>query len=173
MPPVSDPVGRVHEIVFELADVGVAVTLVRFFGVVVTVTEAEGDDGADVPEVFVAVTVKVGVAPAGIPVTVIGDDDPDAVCPVLAVTVYEVAGGEPSGNVKVTDTAPPLVNDRPLHVLVGTTLIGGFGSRKSFADVDLLPVFLVAIIYPLFLIRLLKISVNNPSICCSLEKSRS
>lgn len=73
---------------------------------------------------------------------------------MLAVTVYEVAGGEPSGNAKATDTAPPLVNDRPLHVLVGTTSIGGFGSKKSFADVDLLPVFLVAILYPLFIIKL-------------------
>jgi len=62
LPPVADPVGRVHDIVF----------------VLVTVTADEADDAADVPEAFVAVTVKVGVAPAAIPVTVIGDDAPDA-----------------------------------------------------------------------------------------------
>jgi len=149
VPPVADPVGRVHDIVFVLADVADAETPVGLFGIVVTVTADEVDDASDVPEAFVAVTVKVGVAPAAIPVTVIGDDAPVAVCPVLAVTVKEVAGGDPSGNVKATDTAPSLYA-LPLHVLVGTTLIGGFGSKKSFADVDFLPVFLVAIIYSPF-----------------------
>ncbi len=78
VPPVPDPVGRVHDIVFVLADEAVAETPVGLFGLVVTVTADEADDAADVPEAFVALTVNVGVAPAAIPVTVIGDDAPDA-----------------------------------------------------------------------------------------------
>ena len=89
---------------------------------------------------------------------------------MLAYTVYDVAGGDPAGNSKATDTAPSLYA-LPLHVLVGTTLIGGFGSKKSFAAADFLPTFLVAIIYSPFYCKLLKISVNNPGICCSLQES--
>ena len=79
VPPFADPLGRVHDIVFVLADVADAETLVALLGAVVTVTEDEADDAADVPEAFVAVTVNVGVAPAAIPVTVIGEDAPVAV----------------------------------------------------------------------------------------------
>ena len=48
LPPVPDPVGRVHDIVFVLADVADAETPVGLFGFVVTVTEDEADDAADV-----------------------------------------------------------------------------------------------------------------------------
>jgi len=78
VPPVADPVGRVHDIVFVLADVADAETPVALFGLVATDTADEADDAADVPEAFVAATVNVGVAPAAIPVTVTGDDAPDA-----------------------------------------------------------------------------------------------
>jgi hypothetical protein len=49
------------------------------FGTVVTVTARDADDAADVPELFVAVTVKVGVAPVAIPETTTGELEPDAV----------------------------------------------------------------------------------------------
>lgn len=87
VPPVADPLGRVHDIVFVLADVADTETPVGLLGLVVTVTDTDADEGSDVPEALVAVTVKVGVAPAAIPVTVIGEDAPDADWPVLAVTV--------------------------------------------------------------------------------------
>jgi len=67
-----------------LADEADAETPVGLSGIVVTVTADEADDAADVPEAFVAVTVNVGVAPAAIPVTVIGDEAPVADCPVDA-----------------------------------------------------------------------------------------
>ena len=53
----------------------------------VPATEAEAAEAAEVPAALVAVTVNVGVAVDAIPVTVIGEDEPVAVCPVLAVTV--------------------------------------------------------------------------------------
>ena len=42
------------------------------------------------------------------PLTVIGEDAPVAVCPVLAVTVKDVALGESAGKEKATDTAASL-----------------------------------------------------------------
>ena len=80
-----------------------------------------------------AVTVNVTDAADAIPVTVNGDDAPVAVCPVLAVTVKEVAAGESAGSAKVT-VAAPLLNARPVPTSVATTFIGAFGSKKSFAD---------------------------------------
>ena len=74
-------------------------------GTVVTVTELDAADAAPVPAALVPVTVKVAVAAEAIPVTIIGDDAPVAVCPVLAVTVKDVAALGPVG-VNVTDTAP-------------------------------------------------------------------
>jgi hypothetical protein len=52
---------------------------------------------------------------------------------VLAVTVKEVAAGESAGSAKATDAAP-LLNGRFVPTSVATTLIGAFGSKKSFAD---------------------------------------
>ena len=74
-----------------------------------------------------------------IPVTIIGDDVPVAVIPSYdlfkkssyIVTSYDVAGGDPSGNSKETDTAPSLYG-RPVPMSVTTILIGANGSRKSF-----------------------------------------
>ena len=56
-------------------------------GTVVAVTAEEADDAAEVPAALVAVTVKLTDADEAIPVTVNGEDEPVAVCPVLAVTV--------------------------------------------------------------------------------------
>lgn len=77
-------------------------------GTVVTVTADDAEDIADVPEAFDAVTVNVGDDPVVNPVTTIGEDEPDADCPVEAVTVYDVAAGEFAGSENDTDTAPLL-----------------------------------------------------------------
>jgi hypothetical protein len=112
-------------------------------GTVVTVTAADGSEAAEVPAAFVAVTVNVGVAVEAIPVTTIGEDDPVAVCPVLAVTVKEVAAGESSGREKATETAP-LLNARFVPTSVPVTPVGFNGSKKSFDAWDFLPDFLPA-----------------------------
>ncbi len=56
-------------------------------GTVVIVMAVVALDEAEVPAAFVAVTVNVTDVLDGNPVTVIGDDAPVAVWPVLAVTV--------------------------------------------------------------------------------------
>ena len=124
----------------------VTVGLAGAAGTVVTVTAAEAVDAADVPAALVAVTVNVGVAAEAIPVTVNGDDAPVAVCPVLAVTVNEVAAGESAGNENATETAP-LLKGRPVPIFVPVTPVGAKGSRKSFDAADLPPIFLFTAIY--------------------------
>jgi hypothetical protein len=114
-------------------------------GTVVTVTEAEAADAAEVPAALVAVTVKVGVAEDAMPSTIRGEDAPVAVCPVLAVTVKEVAAGESAGKENATDTAP-LLKARPVPTFVPVTPVGANGSKKSFDAWDFLPVFLPAAI---------------------------
>jgi len=61
------------------ADSADAETLVGTLGTVDTVTAEDAAEAAEVPAALVAVTVNVGVAAEAIPVTVIGDDAPDAV----------------------------------------------------------------------------------------------
>ena len=110
-------------------------------GTVVTVTAAEALDAAEVPAALVAVTVNVGVAVEAIPVTVKGDDAPDAVCPVLAYTVKDVALGESAGKEKETVTAPSL-NALPVPMFAPETPVGANGSKKSFDAWDFLPILL-------------------------------
>jgi hypothetical protein len=112
-------------------------------GTVVTVTAGEAVDAAEVPAAFVALTVNVGVAPEAIPVTVIGEDAPVAVCPVLAVTVKDVAAGESAGKENATETAP-LLNALPVPTFVPVAPVGANGSKKSFDAWDFLPAFLPA-----------------------------
>ena len=106
----------------------------------------EASEAADVPAALVARTVNVGVAVDAIPVTVIGEDAPVAVCPVLAVTVKDVAAGESAGKENVT-TAAPLLNGRPVPTFVAVPIIGFNGSKKSFDAWDFLPIFLPAAIF--------------------------
>jgi hypothetical protein len=103
-------------------------------------------EAAPTPLAFAPVTVKVTV-PTGIPVTVIGEDDPLAVCPVDAVTVNPVAGTEPAG--KENDTiAEPLLYGLFVPTSVAVTLIGALGGIKSFCAKDFFPALLFcAIIY--------------------------
>jgi hypothetical protein len=110
-------------------------------GTVVTVTAADAEDAADVPAAFVARTVNVGVAVDAIPVTVNGEDAPVAVCPVLAVTVKDVAAGESAGKENATETAP-LLNALPVPTFVPVTPVGANGSKKSFDAWDFLPILL-------------------------------
>lgn len=121
--------------------VGVGADIV--FGTVVIVTDAEADDAVDVPAAFVAVTVKVTAVADGSPVTVIGEDDPVPVCPVLAVTVYEVAAGDNAGNEKET-VAEPLLYGLDVPTFVAETPVGANGSKKSFDAWDFLPDFFPA-----------------------------
>jgi hypothetical protein len=101
-------------------------------GTVVTVAALDAADAGPTPAAFVPVTVNVGVAPVAIPVTTIGDDAPVAVCPVLAVTVNDVAAFGPVG-VNVTDTAP-LLNGLAVPTSVAVPIVGAYGVKKSFVD---------------------------------------
>ena len=83
----------------------------------VAYTVFDATEGADVPALFVAVTVSVTGCPAGRPVTVIGDPEPVAVCPVDARAVYEVAPVLPV-NVTVAALTPA----------VAETFVGGAGA---------------------------------------------
>jgi hypothetical protein len=100
-------------------------------GTVVAVTAEDAADAAEVPAAFVAVTVNVTDAADAIPSTISGEDAPVFVCPVLAVTVYDVAAGESAGREKATDTAA-LLNALPVPTSVPVTPIGAKGSKKSF-----------------------------------------
>ena len=122
-----------------------AADTVGAFGTVVIVIAEDGADAADVPAALVAVTVKVTDAEEAIPPTPIGEDEPVAVCPVLAVTVYEVAAGESAGKENETDAAP-LLNGLPVPTSVAVTPVGANGSKKSFDAWDFLPDFLPAAI---------------------------
>jgi hypothetical protein len=69
----------------------VAVPIVGACGTVVAVTLFEAEEAAEVPIAFVAVTVNVYEVDDVKPVTVNGEDAPEAVSPPgLDVTVYEV-----------------------------------------------------------------------------------
>jgi hypothetical protein len=114
-------------------------------GFVVMAIAEEAVEAGEVPAAFVAVTVNVTDALTGIPVTVIGDDAPDAVCPLLAVTVKDVAAGESAGKENET-TAAPLLYALPVPTFEADTLVGANGSRKSLDAAERLPVFLA--IYP-------------------------
>lgn len=129
---IADPpfAGAVHETVSKLTAVE-AVGAEGVAGTVVIVTAADAEDAAEVPAALVAVTVNVGVAVEAIPVIVIGEAEPVPVCPVLAVTVKDVALGESAGREKETVAAPSL-NARPVPTFVAETPVGGNGSKKSF-----------------------------------------
>ena len=116
-------------------------------GTVVTEIAEEAAEAAEVPAAFVAVTVNVTEALTGMPLTVIGEDDPLAVCPELAVTVKEVAAGESAGKENET-TAAPLLYALLVPTFEADTLVGANGSRKSLDAEERLPVFL-AIYTPL------------------------
>jgi hypothetical protein len=119
-------------------------------GTVDTVTAADAADAAEVPAALVAVTVNVGVAAEAIPVTTSGEDAPVAVCPVLAVTVKDVALGERAGKENATDTAP-LLNALPVPTFVPVTPVGANGSKKSFDAWDFLPILLPDAIFNLLI----------------------
>ncbi len=103
------------------------------------------------------------------PVTVTGEDDPVPVYPPGdEVTVNDVAAGDSAGKENVT-VAAPLLNALPVPTSVADTLVGANGSKKSFDAAERLPVFLAIYIS---LLRC-QIAVNNPSVCCSFEKSCS
>ena len=134
--------GAVQETVSKSTPV-VAVGALGVAGTVVTVTAEDALDAAEVPAALVAVTVNVGAAPEENPVKTIGEDDPVPVCPVLAVTVKDVAAGESAGKENATETAP-LLYGRPVPTFVAPSTTGFNGSKKSFDAWDFLPIFLPA-----------------------------
>jgi hypothetical protein len=74
----------------------------------VAVIDVDADEASEVPTAFVAVTVNVYAVADCNPVTVSGDDAPEAVYPPgEEVTVNDVAVG-PEAAVKVTVAAPLL-----------------------------------------------------------------
>ena len=132
--------GAVHDTV-SLSTPAVAVGAAIVAGTVVTVTAADAEDAAEVPAALVAVTVNVGVADEAIPDTTIGEAEPVPVCPVLAVTVKDVALGERAGKENATETAP-LLKALPVPTFVPVTPVGANGSKKSFDAWDFLPILL-------------------------------
>ena len=97
-------------------------------------------DGVLVPLAFVAVTVKVYVVPSVRPVTVIGDEPPDAVKPpVFEVTVYPV----------IVD--PPLLTGGVNEIVawpspaVAVTLVGASGIVEGVTELEALDAVLVPI----------------------------
>ena len=136
--------GAVQETV-SLSTPAVAIGALICAGTVVTVTAEEADEAADVPAALVAVTVNVGVAAEAIPSTVMGEDAPVAVCPVLAVTVKDVAAGDNAGKENETETAP-LLYGLAVPTFAPETPVGANGSKKSFDAWDFLPDFLPAAI---------------------------
>ena len=110
-------------------------------GTVVIVGAFDAKDGPDVPAALDALTVNAGPDPVAKPVTIIGDDAPVPVCPVLAVTVKDVALGESAGKENATETAP-LLNALPVPTSVPVTPVGANGSKKSFDAWDFLPILL-------------------------------
>lgn len=124
-----------------LSTPAVAVGAAIVAGTVVTVTAEDAADAADVPAALVAVTVNVGVADEAIPDTTIGEAEPATVCPVLAVTVKDVALGERAGKENATETAP-LLKALPVPTFVPVTPVGANGSKKSFDAWDFLPILL-------------------------------
>jgi hypothetical protein len=105
LPPVPP---AVQLILLRFAETVAAETDCGACGFVVIAIAEEAVDTAEVPAAFVAVTVNVAEALTGTPVTVIGEDDPVAVWPELAVTVKEVAAGESAGKENETTAAPLL-----------------------------------------------------------------
>jgi hypothetical protein len=116
-------------------------------GTVVTATVVVAE-AADVPAAFVAVTLMVYVVADLSVSTMMGEVAPVAVLVVspaaVAVTVKEVAGGDPAGNSKAT-VAAPLSKALPVPTFVATMLTGARGSRKSFCCDDLPPASFLAI----------------------------
>jgi hypothetical protein len=110
-------------------------------GFVVIEIAEEAVDAAEVPAAFVAVTVNVTDALTGMPLTVSGDDAPDAVWPELAVTVNEVAAGESAGKENET-TAAPLLYALSVPTFEADTPVGANGSKKSFEACDFFPTLL-------------------------------
>lgn len=104
-------------------------------GTVVIVIELDPDEAAEVPDIFVAVTVNTTSIFDPNPSTTNGDADPVAVWVVLCLlqnpeAVKEVAGGDPAGSSKETEAAP-LSNGLLVPTSVATTFIGAYGSKKS------------------------------------------
>jgi hypothetical protein len=115
----------------------VAVPIVGAPGTVVAVMLLDAAEAALVPIALVAVTVNVYEVDEVRPVTVNGEDAPEAVSPPgLDVTVNEVIGELPVyvGAVNVTDAAP-LLKARAVPTSVAVPIVGASGIFLSEEDI--------------------------------------
>lgn len=88
------------------------------------VTDPDAPEALPVPALLVAATVNVYAVPLVRPVTTIGLDEPEALCPpVFDVTVYEVIDAPPveAGAVNATDACSLLAVAVPIVGAPGTT----------------------------------------------------
>lgn len=124
-PPVAPGVKAKDTVVLFVT---VAVGVPGVAGTVVAVIEFEEDEAALVPAELVAVVVKVYEVALARPVTVNGEDAPDAVKPPGdEVAVYEVGVPPEVAAVNVT-VAEPLLKAREVPTLVAVPMTGASGT---------------------------------------------
>jgi hypothetical protein len=149
-PPVAPAVNATVAVVVPVA---VPAPIVGACGTVVAVTDAEGEDAGPVPAALVPVTVNVYAVFEARPVTVNGEDAPEAVNPPGEdVTVKDVAAAPVAAGVNATDTAP-LLYGRDVPTSVPVTPVGAFGCKKPLVFCE--PVIpIIGIIYSLVILIL-------------------
>ena len=134
-----------------------ALALVGAPGVVGIVTEFDAVDDTLVPTAFVAVTVKVYVAPGVNPVTVIGDDVPVALNVfVLSVTVKLIIEEPP-----VEDAVKEIVACPMLEVAM--PIVGAPGTVAGVDETILLGLVLVPAALIAYTSKLYDVPLINPT----------
>jgi hypothetical protein len=109
----------------------VGVPVVGACGTVVIVADSEAAEAKAFPYPLVAVTVKVKAVFEGIPVTTIGEDDPDAEYPpVVDAAVKDVTNPPPEPAVNAI-LAAPLLNARDVPTSVATADVAEVGITPS------------------------------------------
>jgi hypothetical protein len=112
-----------------------AVPIVGALGLIPGVIEFDAEEATDsAPVVEIATTVKVTAVPAVSPVTVIGELEPVAVCPVLDATLYVTDPVLPRyvGAVKGTEALPVVLS----NVTVPIVGVPGCFPPESFVAIS-------------------------------------
>jgi hypothetical protein len=136
----------------------VAVPIDGASGTVAGTTELLVAEAVLVPTAFVAITVKVYVVPLIRPVMVIGEDPPDAVCPPLEVTVYEVIAEPP-----VLPGALKVIVASPLPA-VAVPMVGAPGVVAGVTAPLALEAVLVPMVLVAFTVKVYAVPLLNPVI---------
>jgi hypothetical protein len=130
VPPFA--MGAVNGTVIDVALAIVGVPIVGASGTTFGVIDVEADDGVELPRALVATTVNVYAVPAVNPVTVIGEDVPDAVIPPgLEVTVYPVIAVPPFALGAVNGTETEVAD-----AIVGIPIIGAPGTILGVIETE-------------------------------------